>query len=980
MPLIRCRDYDEDGKPVRGGCPRLGKGCEFVHPSEPAWQRALRKVGPHALQLFAIINTTLETYFCKRFKGFLGFPSRGAPETGHWRGGPASGPGHYAKKHSSRANDARSADSTVAGPSSSWNTGSGSRTTGGSWGDVSGSWGDSTKGGSWGDSKASSSWGDSKAGTSWVGSKASTSWGDSKASTSWGDSKASTSWGDSKASTSWGDSKASTSWGDSKASTSWGDSKVSTSWGDAVAGGSWGNADTELSWGGTAGSWGGTQADSSTSWDKKDSSEKWGGRDDNGNTDSAREKKDEDKKTEFVRDSTNSNRGQSVGELSRGSKDDGSDGEARSAWGSASLGWNQCDENSKDSGTGQGDTGQDIGVSWGGVSGGWGITGNPQGSGSCAPANESTEVAAAWVGAVYANAVSCADPNIPTNGSSRGPVAASTPLEPPSKPADKGKWKVVSGASAASTSLSMSRRLFTVDSGVVERERKRPRVDLAIASSMQDLNTMVAGTPRSATAPVSAIPQSEPTLASPIPMSPAARRLNLQTTPRPDTPDAGPPASRSPSLTPVDGISAQEPRALSSVSYKQARSFWHAYARHISRLIRIRKEWSDIQGLQRDYRTAQNSPVYVKTGNRGSTLLNQEHKELKLKEQKLRDLYADALTGLCTFEDSFDFPVRLLVERKQDKDKLNGEIASLRGYMQEVKAYVDSTRNEIEEIDPRVQSASAPQPVAASPVDDVNVLKKASDVLSILEAKKIPGRVDSLEKAASEFEQILEEINSGTNIQDFVHHKFEEFRSSLRDTLDLDRDDEQDELSEQLPKLKQDHSMTRADLQAITNDVGDLSAFLKELEKNVSERDAEHPNTRTLDEDRAVLMACEKHGRDCAAFLAQSTAELEHLRGEFTAIKNRPPNTSLLSEVGLPQKVMDKLSSVLTSAVQERTRVDTETALEAMKSKLAVLVKEHNEEQVRALTAALAPLYRLSHEVQMTLERKGVLTRPRRPM
>ncbi|KAI0332131.1 hypothetical protein GY45DRAFT_528899 [Cubamyces sp. BRFM 1775] len=40
MPLLRCRNYDDNGAPIGRGCMRAE--CKFVHPSEPAWDRAPR--------------------------------------------------------------------------------------------------------------------------------------------------------------------------------------------------------------------------------------------------------------------------------------------------------------------------------------------------------------------------------------------------------------------------------------------------------------------------------------------------------------------------------------------------------------------------------------------------------------------------------------------------------------------------------------------------------------------------------------------------------------------------------------------------------------------------------------------------------------------------------------------------------------------------------------------------------------------------
>ncbi|KAL0581047.1 hypothetical protein V5O48_000940 [Marasmius crinis-equi] len=42
MPFARCREYDDDGFPVRGGC-RRGDECGFIHPDNRNWNEAPRK-------------------------------------------------------------------------------------------------------------------------------------------------------------------------------------------------------------------------------------------------------------------------------------------------------------------------------------------------------------------------------------------------------------------------------------------------------------------------------------------------------------------------------------------------------------------------------------------------------------------------------------------------------------------------------------------------------------------------------------------------------------------------------------------------------------------------------------------------------------------------------------------------------------------------------------------------------------------------
>lgn len=51
VPQLMCRlaictkayalqHYNDDGSAIRDGCPYLGSGCTFVHPSEPSWKYA----------------------------------------------------------------------------------------------------------------------------------------------------------------------------------------------------------------------------------------------------------------------------------------------------------------------------------------------------------------------------------------------------------------------------------------------------------------------------------------------------------------------------------------------------------------------------------------------------------------------------------------------------------------------------------------------------------------------------------------------------------------------------------------------------------------------------------------------------------------------------------------------------------------------------------------------------------------------------
>ncbi|THH07438.1 hypothetical protein EW145_g3381 [Phellinidium pouzarii] len=588
---------------------------------------------------------------------------------------------------------------------------------------------------------------------------------------------------------------------------------------------------------------------------------------------------------------------------SKDAEDKGKGNESKSAWDSVSIGWGQHDGNS----------GKDADNAWTSSGAGWG---------------QNSEK-------VY---------------HSKADWGASATI-------DKGEREAASTQSKASSPPSMQR--LASDLTLEERDAKRPRIEGLTMLSTQDLDAVETDVPQSATAAVSATSLFRPELASPAPS--IARRMIFQSAVRDIPLDASATSSRSTSITPMDSMTCKEPRVLESISSGQAKEFWRKFVGYISTIIRLRKQWADAQDRVRGYKIAQNSSVYVKTGNSGSALLDQTRQQLVQYEQSLHNSYADVLNKL--------------LERKQSEKMVKEEIASLKKYTGEVKAYLDSAQLKIEEIDLRTRNAPEPQPIIAA--EDINMQKKASDALSILRAKRVPEKILGLEKMVSEFEQSIEDIKVGSNVNGLIQQKLDDFNQSFHDTMDVDGD-EQDEVSERLAKLKSDQDNMIVDLQSIRNEVSELSVFVNEMQVKVGARDSGcfDDNQTLLDQDKSQLSAAQNHRRDCRALLAESTAELEQLRKEFTAVQSKsyisPP-----SDVGISDERMRALQSTLLSAIQEQTRTDTEAALETMKSKLTEFINEHSKKKVGELVATLAPLYKLSGEVQARLERKGIVLRSR---
>ena len=109
---------------------------------------------------------------------------------------------------------------------------------------------------------------------------------------------------------------------------------------------------------------------------------------------------------------------------------------------------------------------------------------------------------------------------------------------------------------------------------------------------------------------------------------------------------------------------------------------------------RLDEEFASYQA----YRSAQESPTYVRVGAAGANLLNQTSAERKGRVDRLNKEYKNAMERLCAFEESFAFPMHLLTDRKEDKQKIKEELAVLKEYVKSVKTCVDGmsiTANEI---------------------------------------------------------------------------------------------------------------------------------------------------------------------------------------------------------------------------------------------------------------------------------------------
>ncbi|KAH8117553.1 hypothetical protein DFH11DRAFT_1575742 [Phellopilus nigrolimitatus] len=659
MPFFRCREYDDDGKPTRGGCLRQGAGCDFIHPSEPAWSRALRR---------SVLPRT--------GSGLSGLGRGKASERGHWRGGPPTGPRRGSKPFSSAGRGA-STSGGVASASSSWGMdsiswGFGDDNAGESstswdfpkWGDNNDNESDKGKGkdteATWG--SLSGDWGSATSdntGASW-GNNAAVSWGDSAA-VSWGD-HAGVSWGDNA--NSWGSSDLG-GWGDppSKSGTSatlsgWGESAAPTS-STAAASSGWGNPAVSS-----------TTASSST----------WG---ESAATSTAAPSSDWGQSTSSITAAASSGWGKSTTPITTtpssgwGQPAPSSIAAASENWGEPAPVWGSSHKDDN------GESAKDVSVSSSSKSdmftsnSQWGQTPS---STSLGRAAEPTE-------------------------------RAST--------ADKGRCNPVISASASSLSSAPSRRVST-NPAPDEREKKRPRVDTSVMQTTANPDVMDMDTQRSPTVPVSAMGQAK--FDSATPLSAVMRPSSVFSTVE-DTPNSSVPSSRSTSLCPLPATAFKEPRTLKNISCKQARLIWRRHIGYLSHLQRLKAELSDAEECVRNYNSMQRSHRYDKLSNSGLEMYKEEGRKCLRKEKDRRKAYVDALNALCKYEEGFDFPIQALVRRKADERGVWDEIVIVKKYLKEAKSYVHSARANAEEIEHCARRSSESHPANAVDTDSYNRIR-----------------------------------------------------------------------------------------------------------------------------------------------------------------------------------------------------------------------------------------------------------------
>ncbi|KAI0093532.1 hypothetical protein BDY19DRAFT_917458 [Irpex rosettiformis] len=269
MPLIRCKHYDDNGTPIRRGCPKTGV-CSFIHPSDPEWSSAPKSRASQNGPLQSMSSSAGVD------SGSSGRKKRHEPDSGHaenGRGSRSSGFGEWKKSGSNvkwKNSEQGAPFLTGANASGSAGEGWGNRAGGSGGSGVDTSSGEDSR---WGTSTGDTSTGDSGWGNMSRNDLPSTTWADNgkgkgkekendtrKGSTNgwgftsgFGDSpkNASIQWGDpSGTTTGWeqgsgAERSGSSGWGNS----TWGDS--ASSWGGGAS--SWGNAGSS-GWGGSTNS------------------------------------------------------------------------------------------------------------------------------------------------------------------------------------------------------------------------------------------------------------------------------------------------------------------------------------------------------------------------------------------------------------------------------------------------------------------------------------------------------------------------------------------------------------------------------------------------------------------------------------------------------------------------------------------------------------------------------------------------------
>lgn len=120
--------------------------------------------------------------------------------------------------------------------------------------------------------------------------------------------------------------------------------------------------------------------------------------------------------------------------------------------------------------------------------------------------------------------------------------------------------------------------------------------------------------------------------------------------------------------------------------------------RLINRAITLKQSSSEERRRYNDYKTAQGSSIYVKTGTNGVELLEERARRLKDLTTRKEKEYRASLNELCAFEDGFDFPMKALTARSMEMKTIKTEIKSMKNYVQEVKAYVEAMASNVEDI------------------------------------------------------------------------------------------------------------------------------------------------------------------------------------------------------------------------------------------------------------------------------------------
>lgn len=118
----------------------------------------------------------------------------------------------------------------------------------------------------------------------------------------------------------------------------------------------------------------------------------------------------------------------------------------------------------------------------------------------------------------------------------------------------------------------------------------------------------------------------------------------------------------------------------------------------MARAQRLCKEAEKADRDLKQYKDIQHSPHYSKVGKNAAEILDAECAHLTQVAAISRQNYEKALSALVSLEDAFDFPIQALVTKDAEVDKVRHELQIMKGYIHDVKTWVDPVHGVLEEL------------------------------------------------------------------------------------------------------------------------------------------------------------------------------------------------------------------------------------------------------------------------------------------